>query len=83
MTATLQKGPNPFAGILGPNPTQRSNNSLNPFSLPVRRITNQEAQEEEALGDNQQGTKGINTLPEISFHAITGGEHPQTLRVLG
>ena len=118
MTATLQKGPNPSAGILGPNPTQWSNNSLNPSSLPVRRITNQEArerrekglcyycdekyfqghrckwpqlfmitdtppEEEEALGDNQQGTKGINTLPEISFHAITGGEHPQTLRVLG
>ncbi|XP_034684112.1 uncharacterized protein LOC117913267 [Vitis riparia] len=118
MTATLQKGPNPSAGILGPNPTQWSNNSLNHSSLPVRRITNQEArerrekglcyycdekyfqghryerpqlfmitdtppEEEEALGDNQQGTKGINTLPEISFHVITRSEHPQTLRVLG
>ena len=50
MTATLQKGPNPFAGILGPNPTQRSNNSLNPFSLPVRRITNQEARERREKG---------------------------------
>ncbi|WKA03393.1 hypothetical protein VitviT2T_021504 [Vitis vinifera] len=50
MTATLQKGPNPSTGILGPNPTQRSNNSLNPSSLPVHRITNQEARERREKG---------------------------------
>ncbi|RVW63154.1 Transposon Ty3-I Gag-Pol polyprotein [Vitis vinifera] len=30
MTTTLQNGPNPPVGILGPNPTQQSNNSSNP-----------------------------------------------------
>ena len=46
-------------------------------------ITDIPPEEEETLGDNQQRTKGIDTLPEISFHAITRGEYPQTLRVLG
>ena len=40
-------------------------------------------EEEETLNDNQQGTEGINTLPEISFHAITEGEHSHTLCVIG
>lgn len=33
-------------------------------------------EKEKALDENQQGTEGINTLLEISFHAITGDEHP-------
>ena len=50
MTTTLQKGPNLFAGILGPNPNQRSNNSSNPSLVPVRRITSQEARERREKG---------------------------------
>ena len=50
MTTTLQKGPNLSAGILGPNPNQRSNNSSNPSSVPVHRITSQEARERREKG---------------------------------
>jgi hypothetical protein len=32
---------------------------------------------------NQLDLELSKVLPEISFHAITGTEHPQTIRVLG
>ncbi|KAA8549572.1 hypothetical protein F0562_001410 [Nyssa sinensis] len=38
---------------------------------------------EENSDANGQGAEVLDALPEISFHAIAGAEHPQTLRVWG
>ena len=38
---------------------------------------------EENSEDNEQGAEVFEALPEISFHAIAGAEHPQSLRVWG
>ena len=42
-----------------------------------------EEEEEENGEEPSQEAKTRELLPEISFHAIAGAEHPQTLRVLG
>ncbi|XP_057481136.1 uncharacterized protein LOC130768158 [Actinidia eriantha] len=42
-----------------------------------------EEEEEENGEEPSQEAKTWELLPEISFHAIAGAEHPQTLRVLG
>ncbi|KAL5556185.1 hypothetical protein UlMin_038421, partial [Ulmus minor] len=115
---TPKASPNPTAGVLGPPPTQRMNQSSNAQPATFRRITNQEARErrekglcyycdekfvaghrcerpqlfmiEDSLHMNTEDVEGTHpeqehheVMPEVSFHAIAGTEHPQTIRVLG
>ncbi|XP_034693910.1 uncharacterized protein LOC117920466 [Vitis riparia] len=115
---TPKASPNPTAGVLGPPPTQRMNQSSNAQPATFRRITNQEARERREKGlcydcdkkfvaghscerpqlfmiedfphMNTEDVEGAHpeqepheVIPEISFHAIAGTEHPQTIRVLG
>lgn len=115
---TPKASPNPTAGVLGPSPTQRMNQSSNAHPATFRRITNQEARERREKGlcyycdekfiaghrcerpqlfmiedfphMNTEDVEGAHpeqehheVTPEISFHAIAGIEHPQTIRVLG
>ena len=117
-SVTPKASPNPTAGVLGPPPTQRMNQSSNAQPATFRRITNQEARERREKGlcyycdekfvaghrcerpqlfmiedsphMNTEDVEGAHpeqehheVIPEISFHAIAGTEHPQTIRVLG
>nr|GEU40478.1 transposon Ty3-G Gag-Pol polyprotein [Tanacetum cinerariifolium] len=83
------------AGILGPSPTT----TLALPSPPTRRISNTEAKgrcekglcyycDEKYLPDTTPATESAvadysETQAEVSFHAITGTIHPQTLRMPG
>ena len=115
--ATPKASPNPIAGVLGPPPTQRINQSSNTQLATFHRITNQEARERQEKGlcyycdekfipshrcewpqlfmiedsphigiadveVDQPKPEPHDTLPEISFHAITSTNHPQTIHVL-
>ena len=108
---TPKASPNPTAGVLGPPPTQRMNQSSNAQPATFRRITNQEACERREKGlcyycdekfvaghrcerpqlfmiedvphMNTEDVEGAHpkqehheVIPEISFHAIAGTEHP-------
>nr|TKR90410.1 hypothetical protein D5086_0000233660 [Populus alba] len=68
--AAAKSSSNPVAGVLGPPPSQRHNQDS-----PQTEIEDVEI--------NQPDLEPSEFLPEISFHANTGTEHPQTLRVPG
>ncbi|RVW22502.1 Transposon Ty3-G Gag-Pol polyprotein [Vitis vinifera] len=77
MTTTLQKGPNLLREFL--DPIQTSGPTIAQILPWCRYTTRRGRNSKRQLARN----RGINTLPEISFHAITEGEHSHTLCVLG
>nr|GEW78390.1 retrotransposon-related protein [Tanacetum cinerariifolium] len=91
-----KSNPSPSTSILGPPPN--SHGHLSPYTQnKFRRITNQKARERQddyaiivmrkrhnsMLAETEPEHDTQELQPEISFHAISGTNHPQTILVLG